>query len=201
MTALHHPPINDLLETVGIRLGETLEAFAAIKTISVYCRDKPALIDYFNENMFWRNVYAAFQIAVFTGIYSLVDKRKDCATLCLVGEEFNKATPGRIPDQFLIDLIDVRDRYGKYRHKVFAHTDVGRANLADAFDAEGFTWESISADLAKLEYAFKVLGQVMEGKPITTPEETSRMLNIYTLAAGKVADDTQKLLKALEVVI
>ena len=189
--------IRKLLTEAESRLSETVQAFTASKTVNDWCIGRPEAIYYLNKNWFWRTAYAGFQIAIFTGIYALVDKRQDCATLCLVADELNSACQGSVPSAITDELTNIRHRYEHFRHKVFAHTDKNRAALATEFDAIGLTWASIQSDLDHLDYSLKVLWALSVFQVAPTYAEAKQMLRSYDLVNASVAADTLKVLKSI----
>lgn len=189
--------IRKLLEEVESKLGETLEAFVASKTVNDWCIGRQEAINYLNKNWFWRTTYAAFQIAIVTGIYALVDKRKDSATLCVIADELNQVSLGSVPLELTESLVGIRKKYETFRHKVFVHTDQNRTSLAEDFDAMGFTWDSIHDDFTQLEYALKVFWSISNGGVIPTRAEAQQSLHIYELVNHRVRTDTLKLLECV----
>jgi hypothetical protein len=173
--------IRNLLETVEWRLEETIVAFTVMQVINENCNAdvNPALHKAINERGgFWKPVTVGLQTTVITGINAILDERSsDSATLYLVFKRLKMQLPPSFPQSFKNDIDTIRNRYKKFRHKLFGHNDIKREAIANEFDQAGFTWNSIAADLGDLEYAFKVLWHVEGGQPI--PDKTSATRIIY----------------------
>jgi hypothetical protein len=191
--------IKHIIKTASIRLGETISLFAASKAVSDRCHQdvNPLLFEYVNKNQFWRTSYAAFQISLFINISALVDTRSDCATFQTAADLLSKQNSGLIPEEVFSGLQSIRERYKIFRHKVFAHTDHKRAELADEFDAAGFSWEAIAADINMLDYIRQVLWAVDVKKPVPTREEASTILSVDHLEAMQISADVDHLFKLI----
>lgn len=190
--------IRELLETVEWRLGETVEAFTVMRTINENCNTEvnPTLHATINARAgFWKPVTVGLQTTVITGINAVLDKgSSDSATLYLVLKKLNIQSPSSIPAGIESNLDTIRDRYKKFRHKLFGHNDINREAIANEFDQSGFTWVSLSADLEELEYVFKVLWHVIGGQPIPDKSSAKKMIYPYTMSVARTQKDTSDFL-------
>lgn len=194
------PDVQRVLENATERLGETIELFAATRSVSDGCRQEtnPALFSHVNSNHFWRTAYAAFQIAVFIGIGALVDKREDSSSFHTAARLLDEQGPGCVPKFVYQNLEAIRERYKVFRDKVFAHNDHDRGDLAERFEHVGFTWNSIQADIHELEYVQTVLWAVYLGRTVPSRADASAHLNIHHLRAAKIKTDAAALLRLIE---
>lgn len=191
--------IEDHLLTIETRLGETLEAFVVARQINEACNKEtsPALNAAINRRGgFWQAVLVSLQTTQFVGINALLDRNSnDSATLYLVANELERTNPaGVLPPTLIADLDVIRDRYKKYRHKLFGHNDKDRDNVINNFNNAGFTWQSLSQDLFELEYAFKVLFEAMRGRPIPSKERAKEIQFPYNVSVERAAKDTAAIL-------
>lgn len=195
------PTVRDLLETVECRLGETIEAFTVLRSINESCNAQvnPAMNKAINKRAgFWTPVTVGLQTTVITGIISILDKGSESsATLYLVLNKLGVKLPPSFPPNFENDLDVIRDRYKKFRHKLFGHNDIRREAIANEFDQPGFTWESIAVDLDHLEHAFKVLWHVDGGDPIPDAASTKQMQYPYNMSVSRTKEHTSAFISSL----
>lgn len=194
--------IRELLETVEWRLGETIEVFTVMRTINENCNTdvNPKLHGIINARAgFWKPVTLGLQTTVITGINAVLDKgSRDSATLYLVLKKLNAQSPSSIPAGIESDLDTIRDRYKKFRHKLFGHNDINREAIANEFDQAGFTWVSLATDLGELEYALKVLWNVMSGQAIPDRSLAKQMIYPYTMSVARTQQDTSAFLADID---
>lgn len=194
--------IRELLETVEWRLGETVEAFTLMRTINERCNTEVnstlhALIN--ARGGFWKPVTVGLQTTVITGINALLDKgSNDSATLYLVLKKLSAQPQSPLPAGIENTLDTIRDRYKKFRHKLFGHNDINREAVANEFDQAGFTWVSLGADLEELEYVFKLLWHVMGGQPIPDRSMAKAMIYPYAMSVARTQKDTSEFLADVE---
>lgn len=193
--------IRELLETVQWRIEETLEAFTVMRVINENCASdaSPALHQAIQDRAgFWKPVTAGLQTTVITGINAILDKfSSDSATLYLILNRLQSNLPASFPPNFEADLDTIRDRYKRFRHKLFGHNDIKREAIAAEFDQAGFTWESIAADIGDLEYALKVLWHVESSNPIPDKTTAKGLIYPYTLSVTRTAQHTSEFLTTL----
>lgn len=193
--------IRDLLKIVEWRLEETIEAFTVMRAINESCNSdvSPTLHKTINAcGGFWKPVTVGLQTTVITGINAILDKgSSDSATLYVVFNKLNTQLPPTFPQSFESDLDEIRNRYKKFRHKLFGHNDIKREAIANEFDQAGFTWDSIAADLGDIEYAFKVLCHVEGGQSIPDEASAKGMIYPYAISIMRTKDDTTRFLSGL----
>lgn len=189
-----------ILNNTSDRLGETITFYAASKAVSDYCQHhaNPLLLKYVNTNKLWRTTYAAYQTAIFINIPALVDNRTDCSTFQFAANLLRQQKPEHSAGELLVDMESIRERYAKFRHKVFAHTDHGRADLADEFDSAGFTWDSIDADIKTLHFIQQVLWAIHLDQPIPTRTDALTKLTVAHLEALQISTDVEQMFQAIE---
>jgi hypothetical protein len=188
-----------ILRNSSNRLGETTKFYAATKAVNDYCQhnDNPLLLDYVNKNIFWRTTYAAFQTAIFINIPALVDNRADCSTFQTAANLLSKHKPEYITDELLGEIKSIRERYTTFRHKVFAHTDHGRAGLAEEFDSAGFTWDSIDADIKALHFIQQVLWAIHLDQPAPSREEALTKMTASHFESLQIAKEVEEMFQAI----
>lgn len=193
--------VRELLETVEWRLEETLEAFTVMRVINENCANdaNPTLHQAIQDRSgFWKPITVGLQTTVITGINAILDKfSSDSATLYLILNRLHPKLPALFPSNFEAELDAIRDRYKKFRHKLFGHNDIKREAIAIEFDQAGFTWESIAADLTDLEFVLKVLWHVEGSNPIPDRAAAKGMIYPYSLAVARTAQHTSEFLSAL----
>lgn len=193
--------VRELLKTVEWRIEETLEAFTVMRVINENCASdaNPTLHQAIQDRAgFWKPVTVGLQTTVITGINAILDKfSSDSATLYLILNRLQPNLPTSFPSNFEAGLDTIRDRYKRFRHKLFGHNDITREAIATEFDQAGFTWESIAADLSDLEYALKVLWHVEGGNPIPDKATAKGMIYQYSLAVARTAQHTSEFLSGL----
>jgi len=204
--------IDDQREVIQTRLGETIASFLIGKRINE--RGDIAADPSLNAKLrqrwnFWSETLRAHQLAMFTGLDSFLDdKRTDVATLYSFAAAVEALDPGKVPVDLLNGLPVIRDKYKIYRHKLFAHNDFKRPEIAKQFDAEGFTYQSLEADLNELEYIYKVLAEIATQaqmvpaarQPNWKPLTKSAALTLtfpYNAHVANVVQDTDDLLSDL----
>ena len=194
--------VRDLLETVEWRLEETLEAFTVMRVINENCAGdaNPTLHQAIQDRAgFWKPVTVGLQTTVITGINAILDKfSDDSATLYLILKRLQPKLSASFPSTFESELDAIRDRYKRFRHKLFGHNDIKREAIATEFDQAGFTWESLAADIGHLEYALKVLWHVEGGNPIPDKTTAKGMIYPYSLAVARTVQHTSGFLSGLE---
>lgn len=193
--------IDTLLKTVEIRLGETLDSFGVFKEINKLANKETnhALYDIIvSRGGFWEVVLLALQHTLFVGIYALVDKRQDSATLCSIASELNKIHSNAVPKEILHELKIIHDRYKDFRHKLFAHTDQQRDVFVSQFKLANFTWDSLSSDLATLQYSYTMLRHAFHGKAIPTRDEAELLSYVFSYSHKRVVEHTKELLQDIE---
>jgi hypothetical protein len=193
--------IEDHLRTIQNRLSDTLEAFVVARKINEKCNKEvdPTLNKTINKHGgFWEVVLCSTLTTQFVGIFALLDKNStDSATLYSVLDKLKSIRPGVLPPNLTSDLDRIRDRYSKYRNKLFGHNDKNRDAVIAKFNQEGFTWESQEQDLFELEYAFKVLLEAAQNRKIPTRQEAKEMQLPYNHYVVRAATDTVSLLHGL----
>lgn len=204
--------VEDQREVIQTRLGETIASFLIGKHINE--RGDPAVDQELNAKLakrwsFWSETLRAHQLAMFTGLDSLLDdKSTDSATLYSFAKAVEALDPGKIPADLLSGLPVIRGKYKIYRNKLFAHNDFNRPKFSKKFDAEGFTYQSLEADLKELEYVYKVLAEIAtqaqmvlaarrpNWKPLTRSEALTLTFP-YDAHVSQVVQDTDELLSDL----
>ena len=193
--------IESQLQTIETRLGETLESFVVARKINEEC-DKDhdqilhAIIN--KRGGFWQASLLAHQTTQFVGINALLDEHSnDSATLYSALKDLEALHPGVLPSNLKQTLDTIRNKYKKFRHKLFGHNDKERDQVVSQFNEAGFTWQSLASDLEELEYIFKVLFLAMRERPIPSREEANRMQFPYSKSVERAANDTRMLLTDL----
>ncbi len=180
------PLLNEAFDMLGMRLAEALQAFAVLQSVNRQFSEPTgeAVRQSISErNGFWHPVTLGLQTTVLTSIVALLDKsRSDCATFYYVIDRLTSTQSLALPQGLAQSLDAIRDKYKTYRHKLFAHNDLKRLAIAEAFDREGFTWASVCSDLTMLDYAAKVLGHVRAGQTPPTTQAAKNMLSSFNLA-------------------
>ena len=189
------------LENVQTRLGETLEVFAISYAINEHCDatvDAAANKAINRLGGFWQASLLSYQTTLFMGINAILDKESsDSATLYSALREIESRAVGILPANLESTLDAIRNKYKKLRHKLFGHNDKKRQKFVDEFNASGFTWPSLEADLQQLEYVFKVLFEAMRGRPIPSVEDAQTMQFPYAAYVTRAKKDTLTLIGEL----
>ena len=193
------PLVNEAVEMLEVRLAEALQAFAVLQSVNRKSSEPSgeAVRQSISErNGFWLPVTLGLQTTVLTSIVALLDKsRSDCATFYYVINLLAPAQSLALPQGFAQSLDAIRDKYMTYRHKLFAHNDLKRIVVAEAFDQEGFTWASIGSDITTLDYAAKVLGHVLAGQTPPSMQAAKSMLYSFNLAEVQSVQHSDALLR------
>jgi len=192
--------VEEQLTDVEVRLGETLCAFAVFKILNERAdKESDASLNAKIQvhGQFWQATLVGQQTVHILGIGALVDKRPDVASLVSV----LKLVRSKLPDDIATDiesrLTAMKTKYSDYRHKLFGHTAIDRRAIIDKFNAEEFTLEEHAADLADLEYVFKLLFQASRGSPLPTVASAKKMHFPYRQSVERTEADTHALLTAL----
>lgn len=195
------PTLEDQLDTIQTRLGETLEVFAIANAINE--RADPSVDPDLNKAInrlggFWQASLLAYQTTLFMGINAILDKENgDSATLYSAMRALTATTPGILPVDLEQKLDTIRNRYKKLRHKLFGHNDMERQKYVDEFNASGFTWPSLESDLRELEYIFKILFEAVRGRAIPSVQDAPRLKFPYQAHVERAQRDIATLLGEL----
>lgn len=196
------PTLERDLQTVENRLEEVLSAFAISRTLNETCNadvNEPLNAIVNSRGAYWQTVLNAAQTTHFLGIIALLDKYSDeSATLYSLHAEAEVASPGLAPSNLVATLDTIRARYAKFRNKLFGHNDRKRAQFAANFDAAGFTWTAMADDLDSLDYAFKVLYEILNGRTVPTKDQATKMRFPYSMGVEQVRKNTLELLDDLQ---
>jgi len=134
---------------------------------------------------------------LFVGIYALVEDGVQVVSLSTIARELRKDGRCELPPGLLEDLKDVSKRYLRFRHQLFGHTGKEFSENARALDEAGFTWDIVSIDLDRLEYAFKVLWHVSSGRPVPMVEHAKSMRFPYAKSVTQTERDAEAFLTDL----
>ncbi|MFL9876732.1 hypothetical protein [Paraburkholderia megapolitana] len=189
-----------LLNTVEIRLRETMQVFAANQTLNCAAQKDEQLHSLLNANFsFWHACSVGFCSHVIQGMAALTEPRRDSATIQraidIVTARFG---PNSVPDSVKSDVIRIHQQYKRFRDKLVSHTDVHRTTIADEFDARGFSWNSIGRDLTDLCRAHGTLCQISAGQKTTLPNAEVRTISMSEWISIHTAHDTERVLDALK---
>jgi hypothetical protein len=166
-------------ETVMLRFGETWEAAVVHRLLNEKAhRDADEELNKVinRRGGFWTTANLSFQAATLSGFFALLDHDGNSATFYSVLARAKAARPDAIFDDFKLKLDTIRERYKRYRHKLFGHNDKKRASVADEFNAAGFSHASVEDDLRTLDYILKVCrtAALSPGEALPAPNDTVR---------------------------
>jgi len=189
-----------IFKAIGPRLGETLSAFEALSTINRVANpdDGPDIFERVINKYprFWETVLLGEQSTVIVGIGALCDKRKDVASIQSLLDDLSPQMDAALAADLAMRLDKVRDKYVRYRHKLFGHTDKDSQGWAAKFDNAGFNFEDMRSDLDELSYVFKVLFEQVSGRKLPTFDEAKQMHFPYEDRAKGAREQTEALLRA-----
>lgn len=189
------------LEQVECRLSETWEALSVQRTINELAdkHENAALNTEINEYAgFWRTVRVSLQTTIFTGIFSLLDERSsDSATFYSILETTSQTNTHPALNDMKRRLSEIRERYKKYRHKLFGHNDKKRHEWVNRFNAAGFTWVSMEGDLKYLDYVFKVIWQLNRNETPVDEATAQSLLFPHDQSRRAVIQQTKEFLQGL----
>jgi hypothetical protein len=94
-------------------------------------------------------------------------------------------------------LDEIRNRYKKYRHKLFGHNDKKREDWVGRYNAAGITWASLEKDFEYLDYVFKCLWQVHKGEVVTDQTRARDLHFPHDQSRRAVIKDTEEFLRGL----
>lgn len=194
------PSLHTNLELVGHRLAETFEFLAVQKRFNERANkdtDKLLFDAVYARAGFWRTVNTALQVALFTGIYALLDKSKDSnATLYRALREARSVDPrlGPVLADMGRRLDTVLARYRMFRNKVFVHNDRERLKWIRKFNASNFTWRSLENDLLYLNYVYKALWRIMAKLPLLSQQEAADVSFSHDQIRKTVLNDTEEVM-------
>lgn len=202
VTASRQPPdLRSVLDAIEWRIEETLQAYEVQVTLNQRCvpENSKALHEAVNACAgFWHPVGIGLQMSLILGIFAVLDgKRKDSATLFVGERMLSDAQRQLLPLDFVSNLKIIEDRYARYRHKLFAHSDHTRADVAYKLEQEGFTWESVASDIRSLRGALRILQHVTVGRHLPSEDSNSGIIGSPELAAVRARRDTNLMLDQL----
>jgi hypothetical protein len=188
-----------LLDTVEIRLRETMQVFAAHQAINRAAKKDAQFHTLVNANFsFWHACSISFGSHVIEGLVALTEPDRESATLQTAVDLLSRSIGAEhVPATVSAEIVAIHQRYKRFRNKLISHTDLHRAKIADEFDAQCFSWDSITSDLNSLCRAHSTLFQISAGKQITPPNGVVRTMSIGEWISVQTAHDTERVLKAL----
>ena len=190
--------LEDDLGNIQLRLGEVWQTFAVERALNELANEQadPELYAAVCKcGAFWQTASVALQTSMLIGIFALLDRDDpDGATLYSIVREIRKtnSTPTFVGVEARLDQI--RDRYKKYRHKLFGHNDKERLEFAKKFDVAGFTWEQFGKDFLFLDYVWKAVKLASEGIPIPCEGDAPGLHFAHNHAVDQAIAHTKKLL-------
>ncbi|MDP1690417.1 MAG: hypothetical protein Q8L49_00370 [Burkholderiaceae bacterium] len=195
----------DVLHGVEWRLEEALQAFEAHRILHERCNSEaaPELNKAINDCAgFWQPVNIGLQSTLVIGIAALIDKeRRDCSTLYKAIDLLTSDQRSKLPVDFIDALDEIRGRYVKFRHKLFAHNDLNRGDVVIDMQNAGFTWDSVDADLLRLRRSLKFLRHLCAGKPPMNWGDLDSQIRLNELAILRTRRDTGAFLDLLHLAI
>jgi hypothetical protein len=188
-----------LLDTVEIRLRETMQVFAAHQAINRAARKDAQFHTLVNANFsFWHACSISFGSHVIQGLVALTEPDRESATLQTAVDLLSRRIGAeRVLEDVSSEVAAIHLRYKRFRNKLISHTDLRRAAIADEFEAQCFSWDSIASDLSSLGRAHSALCQISAGEQVTPPNGEVRAMSIAEWISVQTAHDTERVLNAL----
>jgi hypothetical protein len=188
------------LRLVEDRLSETWEALIVQCVINERANkeDNPQLNAIINKHPgFWRVANFSLQSGIFVGLFALLDKDQSSASMYSILRHAKHQFPDPSLNSFETTLDALRDKYAKYRHKIFGHNDKQRNDVIAQFNTEGFTWESLERDIEGIDHIWKTIWLLHRGDAAPS-EETSKAFQFpHNNSCRIVGEHTDAFLQAM----
>lgn len=190
----------ELLLGVEWRLDEAFQAFSILRQLNERCDANTcpqlsAIVD--QTSSFWQAASLGLQTTLILCIAAVLDRRPDCAAFYSAIAALTPPQKQRLSPALEKSLDVVRDRYIKYRHKLFAHNDKRRCDLMLDMQSAGFSWDSVSQDLQQLNRTLKFLRDVATDMQLPDWRQLDTPIRMRDLSAMRAREHTDMLLDLL----